>query len=141
MTLIELITQALRKVNIIAQNAAPSAGQAAECLGQLNIMFPMWEESDIFLQWYTQTDTAAEYPGPDYSQQGVIGALAIAIAGNYGRQIPPTLSNPAGTGYADLGMEVIRRKAINKKMRPADLAHLPQGSGFRDRFDIESGWS
>jgi hypothetical protein len=138
-TLIELITQALRKVNIIAQNATPSAGQAAECLAQLNIMFPMWEESDIFLQWYTQTDTAADYPGPDYSQQGVIGALAVAIAGNYGRRIPPELSNPLGTGYADVGIEVIRRKAINRKMRPADLTHLPTGSGWRHASNILTG--
>ena len=131
MTLIELITLALRKANIIAQNATPSAGQAAECLAQLNIMFPLWEESDIFLQWYMQTDTAADYPGPDYSQQGVIGHLALSVCGNYGRQPPATLSNPLGTGYADVGMEVIRRKAQNKKLRPVDLTHLPAGSGWR----------
>jgi hypothetical protein len=135
MTLIELITQSLRKINVIGKTAAPTATMGAECLAQLNLMFPMWEEQDVLLQWYTQTDTTADYPGPEYSLQGVIGALAIAMAANYGRQVSIEAAK-----YADDGWQVIANAQVRRRMRPADVSHLPEGSGFRDRFNIESGW-
>ena len=133
-TIIEIITQSLRKANVIPQTATPSASQAATALGDLNRMMALWEEGDIFLQYYTQTDTADTFPCAEYTEMGVIGSLAIAVCPNYGRAVSAEL-----LAYTEAGMEVIRRKAQNKKMRPVDMSHLPAGSGWRNRSNILDG--
>lgn len=135
--IIDLITQSLRKANIIGQNATPTAGQSSTALGELNRMFTRWEEDDIRLQYFVQTDVAADFPCPDYTHQGVIGMLAVALCGNYGRRVQPELSNGLGTGYADVGMATIMRKAMNDLLPRADLSHLPRGSGNRRGWDSE----
>lgn len=133
-TNIDIITQAFRKANIIAQIANPSAAQSEQGLADLNRMMYMLEQSDIYLQWYTQTDTAATFPCPEYTEQGVIGSLAVAISPNYGREVSVELAK-----YASDGMAVISRKSINKKIRPVDVSHLPPGSGLRGLGRIFEG--
>ncbi len=130
--IIDVVTRALRKINVVPEGVTPSAEQGAACLDQLNSMFPAWEESDIFLQWYPQTSTADDFPCPDYCIDGVIGSLAIAMAPAYGVGVSPELAS-----YMDAGMQIIRRKAMNKKLRPVDLSHLPQGRAGRS--DIFNG--
>jgi hypothetical protein len=130
-TNIYIIRAALRKAQVIAITAQPSAAQADECLQELNRMMNQWEESDVFLQYFNQTSTADDFPCPEYSHQGVIGMLAVRIAPNFGRSVQPELSNPSGTGYADEGWATILRKAMNDHLPIADLSYLPKGIGRR----------
>lgn len=109
-------------------------------LTELNTMMQRWEQDGVLVQYFTQTSTSDDFPCQEYTHQGVIGMLAVAIAPNFGRSVPPELSNPLGTGYADVGWQTILRKAMNDSLPTADMSHLPQGSGQRDRFDIEAGW-
>ena len=134
---IDIIRAALRQSQIISITAQPTAGQADELLGHLNRMMNNWEEDGIFLQYFNQTSTADPFPCPEYSHQGIIGMLAITAASSFGRSVPPELSNPAGTGYADIGWATILRKAMNEALPIADLSHLPSGTGRRRGWD---GW-
>jgi hypothetical protein len=131
MTNIELITQALRKINVIAQIATPTAGQASDALAELNRMMSRWEEENIGLQYYTQSTLSDDFPCADYTHQGVIGSLAAALAANYGRAL-----SPEAVKYMEDGMRTILNKIISKQMRPADMSHLPEGSGRLDYRDI-----
>ncbi len=135
LTNIDIIRTALRKANILAITAQPSAEQAAECLLDLNTMMNNWEQSGIRLQYFNQTSTADDFPCAEYTHQGVIGMLAVSIASNFGRSVTPELSNGAGTGYADVGYATIVRKAMNDQLPRADLSHLPQGLGRRRGWD------
>lgn len=139
-TIINVIERAARKINLNPEGVSPSAEQAAEFLAEMNVMHPAWEESNVYLQWYFQTSTTANYPGPEYALQGVIGQLAVRMASNYGIAIPPELSNQLGTGYADMGWQTILRKAINQQLPRADMGGLSHGSGARTDFDITKGW-
>lgn len=133
-TNIEIITAAYRKANIIPKVASPSGAQGQAALDDLNRLMWKLEEDDIHLQWYTQTDTAATFPCAQYTEQGVIGALAIVLCA--GARIPV---NPELALYADQGMQTITRKAMNKKLLPVDMSHLPHGTGRRERWNIEEG--
>lgn len=132
--IIDIITAAYRKANIIPKTATPSAAQGQIALDDLNRMMWLWEANDINLQWYTQTDTTTTYPCAEYTQQGVIGSLAVILCA--GARIPVS---PELAVYTDQGMEAITRKAMNKKLRPVDMSHLPAGSGWRDRSNILDG--
>lgn len=133
--IIDLIDRALRKINVIPEGVTCSAEQGATGLAELNSMFPLWEEDGIRLQWFFQDSTANDFPCPEYTIQGVIGALAIALAPQYGREISQELLL-----YADMGMQTIVRKAMNAQLPRADMSHLPQGSGQRNYgYDITRG--
>jgi hypothetical protein len=132
---IDIIRLALRKAQIIPLTATPSAGQADEALKDLNTLMNRMEQDGIRLQYFNQTSPADDFPCPEYTHQGVIGMLAMSLCANFGRSVPAELSNGAGTGYADVGMQTIMRKAMNDQLPRADMSHLPQGSGRRRGWD------
>lgn len=137
LTNIDIITRALRKINVNPEGVTPSAEQTQDSLDEMNSMINRWLEEDVNIQYFSQTEASDPFPCHEYTHQGVIGQLAVAIAGNYGIPVPAELSNPLGTGYADVGWQTILRKAMNDNLPRADLSHLPQGSGKRRNFDIE----
>lgn len=131
---IDIIDRAFRKINVIPEGVTCSAEQGQAGLDALNEMFPKWEEDDILLQWFFQTSTADDYPCPEYTIMGVIGALAITLAPQYGRDVSQELLL-----YADEGMKTIKRKAMNAMIQPADFSHLARGAGRRDPGRITEG--
>lgn len=131
MTILELITGALRKLNVINEVETPSAEQGAKCLEALNDMLEQWEEDGIKLQYFRQSATSATFPCPDYTIAGVRAALAIRVAGDFGAIVSTELA-----AEYDSGFSTILRKAMTKALPEASMAHLP---GVYRRFNILTG--
>lgn len=120
MTLLELITGSLRKINVVNEIETASAEQGAKCLESLNDMLEQWEEDGIKLQYFRQTDTSATFPCQAYTQVGVRAALAVRVAGDFGATVSVELA-------AELidGMATITRKAVSAQLGEASMSHLP----------------
>ncbi len=131
MTVLELITGSLRKLNVINEIETPSAEQGAKCLEALNDMLEQWEEDDIKLQYYRQSATSATFPCADYTIAGVRAALAIRVAGDFGATVSTELA-----AEFDSGMTTIVRKAMNTQLSEASMRHLP---GSYRTFNILTG--
>lgn len=131
-TNVQIIKDALLLLNLIGETEDPSAEQGATMLRLLNQMMELWEENDIKLQYYEQTNTTATFPCPAYSEIGVAAALAIMAAPNFGASISPELQERYRQGY-----EVISRKAVQRRMKESDMRHVPGPTGRRS--DIFEG--
>lgn len=136
-TNIDLITAAYRLLGVIGENEAPSAEQGANALGPLNRMIEAWTEDDIELGWYEQTVTTDTAPLPKWAEKGVISMLAQELRMMY----PSSSLDPAVMDDSKNGFGMILRKAVIDAMEPADMSHMPAGSGRTGAsdFDIESG--
>ena len=134
-TNLQIITDALRSINVIDETETPSAEQGIACLRQLNQMMAEWEVGDVVLGYFAQTSTADTCPVPDWAEGGVSGMLALRIAPDYGAQISIPVAAKADAGYSK-----ILRTVINLKLKGANLNNLPVGSGkVGTGFDIVTG--
>jgi hypothetical protein len=131
MTVLDLITGALRKLNVINEIETPSAEQGAKCLEALNGMMEQWEEDGIRLQYFKQSVTSATFPCPAYTETGVRAALAVRVAADFGATVSTELA-----AEFDSGMTTITRKAMSAQLDEASLSHLPGG---RRHYSIVTG--
>jgi len=127
-TNVEIITDALREINVIHELETPSAEQGKYSMRRLNLMIEAWTEDGIDLGYFPQTDTTATIQIPAWAEAGVIAKLAIRLAPHYGATVSQELIDDAETGYS-----MILRKSLVEKNRPADMSHMPLGMGGRGR--------
>jgi hypothetical protein len=131
MTNLELITGALRKLNVINEIETPSAEQGAKCLEALNDMLEQWEEDGIKLQYFRQSTTSDTFPCQAYTQVGVRAALAIRVASDFGAMVSTELA-----AEFDMGFSTILRKAMTHELDAVSMRHLP---GNYRTFNIITG--
>lgn len=134
LTNIQIITRALRKINVNPEGVTPTAEQTEDCLAELNTMMAKWEEDDVFLQYFAQTSASDTFPCQEYTHQGVIGMLALRVAPNYS-----VAASQEAIDYARDGWDTILRKAMNKQLPRSDLSHLPHGAAGQLRSSIMDG--
>lgn len=120
----EVMTAALRKINVIAEGQTISGEQGLTLLPILNDMIEEWTEREIELGYFAQTDATATCPIPAWSEKAVKANLAIAGASSFSAPIPADVAFEAGETF-----KAVQRKCIVEKMQPADMSHLPRGSG------------
>lgn len=132
-TNVALITDSLRLLGVIAEGESPSAEQGAHALGRLNRMIEAWTEIDIDLGWFKQSAITATAPIPEWAEMGVISKLAQDLYAFY----------PSGdlSGWVlrdeENGFGTILRKAMLKRLKPADMRQMPMGEGrFRRGVSI-----
>lgn len=125
-----LIGDALRLLNVISESETPSAEQGSHALRRLNQLMEVWEEEDVKLGYFAQSDTTATCPIPAYAEKGVTGVLALDLAATYGAE-----PSAACVKFAEDGYQLILRKAVNAKLQGVDMTHLGSGA----RFNIETG--
>lgn len=131
-TNLQVITDALRAINVIDETETPSAEQGAHCLRQMNQMIAEWEVDGVRLGYFAQVSTAASCPVPDWAENGVSMKLALRVAAHFGAQVPIGTAAAANDGY-----ETILRTVLNQALEGADMSHLPMGSG-RFGYDISA---
>lgn len=128
-TILEVIEDSLRDLNIISEvdNASPEQGKYG--LRKLNQMMNMWRETkDIDLGYFDQDATNGTIPIPDWSLLAVTSGLSIVIASKYGASVSPEL---AAVANASIGG--VQTKLQVEKKRGVDLSYLPVGSGHHGR--------
>lgn len=130
----QVITRALREINVINEVQAPTAEQGSQALEKLNSLMEAWKEDSLNLDYFEQTTTTDTCPIPDYAENAVIHALAMELAPQYGASISGETATK--TGYY---MKILRRKIQNENLDNSDLTHLPAGQGrWHGRYDIAS---
>ena len=130
----QVITRALREINVINEAQTPTAEQGTQALEKLNSLMEAWKEDSLDIGYFEQTSTADTCPIPDYAEGAVIHALAMEIAPQYGATI-------SGETIAKVQyyMRLLRRKIINENLDNTDMTHLPAGQGrWAGRYDIAS---
>lgn len=123
-TNVQLITDALRALNVIRESQTPNANQQANVLRFLNQMMFAWEADGTVLGYFEQTTPSDTCPIPQWAEMGVTYMLALAIAGDYGADPLASVIKRADDGY-----QTILRTVENLKLEGADMRHLPVGSG------------
>ncbi len=125
-----IIEDALRDINVIAENDSASAEQGSYCLRKLNQMMEAWKEDGIDIGWFAQSSTTDTIPIPDWAELGVTATLSIVVAPNYGATVSPEL-----IAVADSAAGMILRKSLVENMVGLDMSHMPPGAG-RQRHRI-----
>ena len=133
-TNLEIITDALRAINVLDETETASAEQGVYCLRQLNQMLAAWEVDDIALGYFAQTSTAVTCPIPDWAEVGVTNKLGIRVSSQYAAQVPPGIAFSAEEGY-----QTILRTTINMKLKGLDMTHMAMGLGQTATYDITLG--
>lgn len=134
MTNLDLISDAMRKVGMLAEGDVPSAEQGQIGLRLLNQLLAAWGEDGLtFPSWFTQTSLSAVVPLPDWSERAVTAALAIEIAGEYERPVGDALAVIAANS-----VDSLRRKRFNQALQPSDL-HMPVAEAGYYGYDITQG--
>lgn len=131
-TNIQLIGDALRLVNVINEVETPSAEQGATALRVLNQLMEEWEECGIKVQYYEQTSTSVNFPCPAWTESAVTSALAIRLAPFFGASVSPEVA-----AQYDMAYSALLRKAMNAKLQPVDMTHLPVGEPHK-LWEIET---
>lgn len=94
----QLITDALRLINVIRETETPSAEQQAQCIRSLNEMMALWEADGKQLGYIpvgTATDTLTV---PDGAIMGMKYGLAIVAAPFFGASVSQEVVASAGIG-------------------------------------------
>jgi hypothetical protein len=128
-TVLELIEDSLREINVISEVASASPEQGAFCLRRLNQMMALLKEtSDFDVGYFSQATTTGDMPTPEWANLAITLALSIAIASKYGASASGEL-----IGTASSAMSLATTKLIVEKKKGVDLSYLPVGSGHYGR--------
>lgn len=130
----DIIRDALGLIGVLEETETASAEQGEHGLRVLNDTLSDWDADGVDLQWYEQTELAAEPPLPRSSILAVKHYLAMALAPYYGREISPEFRILASQYYARLV-----RESVAPKMRPTDLSGMTKGEGQTEVFDFTTG--
>lgn len=90
----QIVTRALKRLNIIQPAESPSAEEAADGLAALNAMIAGWQADGI--------NVSADVPLPSMHEEGVVALLAVRLASDYGKEPSALLLLDASTGMRRL---------------------------------------
>jgi hypothetical protein len=128
-TVLEVIEDALREINVISEVDSASSEQGSYALRRLNQMMNVWRETkDLDLGWFDQSVTTGTMPTPDWAELAITLGLAVSIASKYGATVSPELA-----GVAQAAISGVQTKLIVEKKKGVDLSYLPVGSGHYGR--------
>lgn len=122
---LEVITDALRIINVINNIQAPKAEQSSQGLTALNDMLADWQEDGIELGYYPQTSLAAAIPVQDQYLRGIKYNLAEELSIHYGTELLPTAKKIAANSYARLAKDTL-------EVVESSMDHLPSGYNYYD---------
>jgi hypothetical protein len=122
-TALDMITDALRLVNVIDQNDAPSAEMGVNGLRSLNELLKDWEEDGIRLGYYTVTALDEELPLQERDLRAVKFNFAVELAGEYGIEPTPRVAEIAAQTYARLAKRAVQHVELS-------MDHLPMAEPY-----------
>jgi hypothetical protein len=126
----QLISDSLGLLGVLQETEVMTAEHG---LRTLNDLMADWEQDGIDLQYFEQSSLPEDAPIPNHAVMAVKYYLAMALAPFYAKPVPPEFLSIGAEKYARL-----RRDAVKQYVRPTDLSHLPDGSGWGARYDIMS---
>ena len=128
-TVLSVIDDALREINVISETATASAEQGKFCLRRMNQMMALWQQTkDLDFGYFSQAVTTGDMPTPEWADLAIVTGLAIAIAPKYGASISQELAM-----VAESAISGAQTKLMVEKKKGVDLSYLPVGSGHYGR--------
>ena len=128
-TLLTVIEDSLRDINVISEADNASAEQGKFCLRRLNQMMNLWRETkDIDLGYFDQSATTGTIPVPDWAILAVTNGLSIAVAPKFGASVSAELIS-----VAQATISGVQTKLQVEKKKGVDLSYLPVGAGHYGR--------
>ena len=126
---LEILDDALREINVIAETDTASPEQGLFALRKMNQMLALWRETkDIDLGYFSLTDTNGDMPTPEWTDLAITTGLAIACASKYGATVSTELATVASSSIGS-----VQTKLMIEKKRGVDLSYLPIGAGHYGR--------
>jgi hypothetical protein len=131
-TVLNLISRALREINVIAETQTASAEQGTQCLEKLNDMLALWKTEDIDFGWYEQSSTSGNAPITEQARPAIVSNLAIACASQYGASVSAELAR-----VADYTKRRLLTLALQDNLDNVDMSHMARGLGkSQNGYDI-----
>lgn len=124
-TVIDILTDVLRDLNVIDENESPSAEQGVKALNKLNEMLADAQADGIRLGWYPipYADVGTNAPLRDEDIRAVQFCLALELCPSFGIEPLQQLKDNAADAYAKLSKRYI-------EYMECDLTFLPVAEGF-----------
>lgn len=120
---IQIISDALRLIGVIAEGQTATAEQGENALRKLNGLMEAWAVEEVEIGYFAQTSTTDTFPCPAWAERGVTARLAHALLADY----------PSAQLSADMlddeqnGVAVIRRIVFYQNREPLDMSHMGLG--------------
>lgn len=92
-TATEIVTKALKRINVISGSEVPDASDMSDGKDALNAMIASWDAEGL------SGDTL---PLDKRYEQGIIAMLAVRMAEDFGKQVGPVLARDAENGWRAL---------------------------------------
>lgn len=100
-TVQDIVTRAMRGLNLIGADEDPDAGEAAKALGDLNDLALGWSADNIHTGW-SEVELTDDFPLEEKHKEGVIYLLIEKIAGGRGQPLTSEQRKGAEKGLARL---------------------------------------
>lgn len=98
----QLITDALRLINVLMETETASAEQQAQGIRALNEMLAQWQAEGLNLNYIPVGTVTNTLTVPDGAVKGIKYNLAVDLAGYYGATIPAEVAKGATDGKATI---------------------------------------
>lgn len=126
-TLGEIVTDALRKLKVVAAEAEPRAWQMRDGILDLNRMMIEWEAETLPLGWAAMTEPTDTVPIPPEAEGAVVANLAVYSQPRYGVAASNIVIEQAVSLKASLKAQAYRVTPLY-----TESPDLPRGSGQYD---------
>jgi hypothetical protein len=134
MLVLELVTDALRDIGVLAEIDTPSAEQGADAVRKLNELMAALAEDGVDLGYAPIADTASTVEIPLGHVGAIKAMLGMACAPLYGADVPASVAY-----VADRGRVRLLGLAFSLAVERAQSDTLPSGNGQSGRYDILNG--
>lgn len=126
----DIITAALKRIRYLAQGQTATSEEASDCLDYLNQMLHGWEIRHGIDLGHTDLALTDDILLPDSHLNGIKNCLAVEIADEFGKAVPPKTQ-----ADADDFIRMLRSEYLTLPETSADPALVIA----RSRFDINTG--
>ena len=131
----EVVTDALREINVLDADETASPEDASLALREMNRMMALLAGDGVDLGFPPQDSLADDFPLDATAEAQVVPLLSLRLLKHFpsGRPSPSLLSD------AEAAKSQLMRAAVLANMEEADMSNLPGGEGKCYRGDILNG--
>lgn len=128
MLVLDIATDALRRIGVIGETQTPSAEQGQSAVTRLNDLMSQWQEKGVYLGWNPKATTADTAVLPQGLVHGIKAQLAEQLASDYGvlEMMPVKVAMDA-----EESRNMLQRNALQQAFSAPDLGNLSYGQAYR----------
>lgn len=133
MLVLELVTDSLRRIGVIAESEDPSAESGQDATTRLNDLMFQKAENGVDIGWNRKATTADTVVLSDGIISGIKAELAELLAVEYGVELPPLVIKEA-----EESRNRLLRMTLQRQFQPQQNNSYPSGI-IGGIFDVSTG--